>query len=46
MISFFCILPVYGFQKNCKIFVVLLCGSEILSKNFAKLWFFFFWKKL
>jgi len=39
---FFSILAVYGFQKNFKIlFVVLLYGSEILSKNSVKLWFFF-----
>jgi len=31
--SFISILPVYGFQKNWKICVVLLYGSEILSKN-------------
>jgi len=30
----------FGFQNNFKICVVLLYGSEILSKNFAKLWFF------
>ena len=33
MTSFISILPVYGFQKNWKICVVLLYGSEILSKN-------------
>jgi len=40
--SVFFILPVYGFQKNCKIFcVVLLYRFEILSKKSAKLWTFF-----
>jgi len=28
-------------KKHGKICVVLMYGSEILSKNFAKLWFFF-----
>jgi len=40
--SFFSILPVYSCQKILQIFVLfLLYGSEILSKNSAKLWFFF-----
>ena len=38
---FFSSLPVYGFQKILKICVVLLYGSEILSKNSTKLCFFF-----
>jgi len=40
--SFFSILPVYGFKKSLKTFVLFYCmDPRFLSKNSAKLWFLF-----
>ena len=46
LISFFSILPVYGFQKNCKILVWFSCMDPRFYQNFLLNYGFFFQKKL
>jgi len=44
MTSFFCILPVYGFEKNCKIFVLFYCVDPRFYHKILQNYGFFFKK--
>ena len=44
--SFFSILPVYGFQKNCKTFVLFYCMDLRFLQEILQNYDFFFKKKL